>query len=737
MIRFSPPQFSFSAGEITPLAHARSDWQTYAMGLEKCRGWVPLLQGSVTRAPGSLFRGNTDGNDAARLIGYRVEKDDSLVLEFTPLKMRVWRYGSLVQAGGGGDYELVTPYDAAALTRLHWTQSRDAVYLTDGELPMQKLTRTANNDWTLAEAEAEEGPFGKINKDKTFTLQASAATGTITLTASADLFTNDHIGSRFYMEPVTNENTRQWAANSAFADGDLVLYEKRLYQLTAGTNSGLTPPTHTEGFVKNAINGKYEFLAFPFGIVRITAVTNATTATAEVELRLQPGCVDDATHAWAESAWSNVKGYPRAVLNADRRLVTANTADVPNRLFFTEFDSFEKYTPGTEPDSAFIYDIDENQSTNAVQWLARGSEGIYIGCLGEVFLAFSVNRGEAIGQLNVDFELLATDGAKESAPAIVDGRPIYIARGGKRVQELAYSVQDEGVRPIDLTEPAEHLGKEGFEAVVSQPLPHNLLFFRMATGGLAVLLRNREQRVLGWGIFGVAGGVVEDFCVTPSETGDEDVVTMVVRRTLDGQEVRCIEELAPIYGGLSGSEPLGNAEHFYCASTFDAPGGQSTFDVSHLEGETVSIWTDAGSFTDRVVPAGGQVDLGQNVTRAHIGLQEAESLVRTLPAIGRARDGSVIGRGVRSKSHGIRVHRTAKIESRTVARDYAVDERVSQWKPTVLRNQNLTGDEANSGVLRLDQPSDQALEVVHEFRASGGAPATLQLISPMVEAEVG
>jgi hypothetical protein len=116
-MRSNPDQLAFSAGEISPLLFGRTDYQRVQAGLRACRGFLPLRQGGVTRAPGTIYRGRTRADSRARLIAFEFAVDDAVVLEFTLNRMRVWRYGELVTAAGE-PYMLVTPCHEDVLDRL-------------------------------------------------------------------------------------------------------------------------------------------------------------------------------------------------------------------------------------------------------------------------------------------------------------------------------------------------------------------------------------------------------------------------------------------------------------------------------------------------------------------------------------------------------------------------------------------------------------------------------------------
>ena len=218
-VRTSQP--SFSSGEISPLLHGRPDYLRYQTGVETMTGFLPLREGGFTRAPGTIYRGTTAENAAARLIPFRFAENDALVLEFTPMKMRVWRYGELILDGGGQPYVLATPFDADDLANIDYAQSADVIYLVDGRNPLQKLSRFALDHWELTAAVNKNGPFEVQNLDEELTLQVADEMAVI----------------------------KQWEPSQPIAQGESRRYGNHLYVcLSVGnTSTGPNPPTHLQG----------------------------------------------------------------------------------------------------------------------------------------------------------------------------------------------------------------------------------------------------------------------------------------------------------------------------------------------------------------------------------------------------------------------------------------------------------------------------------------------------------
>lgn len=735
MTRTSPPQVAFSSGELDPLLHRRFDYQRFQTGLAKCRGFIPLAQGGFTRAPGTIHRGYTAGNAAAVLVPFEFADNDALVLEFTHLKMRVWRYGAMVLSAGL-PYELATPYAAADLPNLRWVQSADVIYLADGKHPIQRLARYALNNWTIVPQVYSRGPFRVQNLTASLTVQASATTGAITLTASAALFAANHIGSLMMLQPTDFTTIPLFTTNEAVTVGHLRRNGDNVYELTmrANANVGQNAPIHTEGEALTDNGTKWKFISDSTGIVRITAVTDATHASATVLKSMPKACVDSPTYRWSEGAWSDRYGYPGAIDLYDQRLIAAATPTEPRTVWFSAIGDYADFQPGTEADEAFAYTIAGDGSVNKIVGLRRGSSGLHIFALGEEYSTRSETRAQAIGPTTATFGLDSSIGASPARPIAPRGNPIFISRDKRRIMEIAYSFQSDANEVRPLSRIAQHLGVDGFEEIVWQGSPEPTAWLRQSTGDLVAMVYDATEDVLGWAPLPVAGGVVESMAVSPAADGSADVVTLVVRRTINGATVRMVEELAPIYGTLTGAEPIAEACHLFAAAIFDPETPTAAFTVAHLVGQQVYAWTDAGEFGPITVPVGGAITLPAAVGRATIGLFDATHFVETLDIQAAAADGNTMGRQKRLYSGcAIGLHRTAQLRAAVVERRFAEPERQGKAANIVPRQVAADLSQGFTGISVAELPSGHATEVALRIYPYSGAPATVTAIVPTVQ----
>lgn len=758
MTRTSPPQVSFSSGEIDPLLHRRFDYQRFQTGLAKCRGFLPLAQGGFTRAPGTLRKGNTRADAQGILLPFTFAVNDAVTLEFTDLKMRVWRYGQLVMSGPT-PYELTTPYPLASLAKLQWVQSADVIYLADGLRPIQVLSRFALDNWTIADFKPDTGPFRVQNLDKAKTIQASATSGTITLTASSPLFTADHVGSLFRLVPTDNTTIPLWTSNEDLQSNPLNLfgwtngsftwgnaanapttvlrrYGKNVYQLLTGNNSGANPPIHEEGDeITDNKPTRWRYLCDDVGIVRITAVASATSATATVLRPLSPAVKDVPTYRWSEGAWSKIHGYPTTLEIFNQRLCAAATPAEPRTVWFSVAGDFSDFLDGTEADSAFGYTIAGDNTINRILNLRRGSTGLHIFALGEEYSTRSDSKGQVIGPTTAFFSSNSSFGSHTARPIAPGGNPMFLSRDRRRVIMMNYSFEVDANRPVILSRASQHLGSDPFEQIVWQASPEPMAWVRRASGDLAVMVYDAAEEVLGWATVSLAGGVCEAIAVTPSADGSADEVMMIVRRTVNGLTVRFVEMMTPIFGLLNGTQAISEACHFFGATEFSPPSPTNSFSLPSLAGETVYAWTNVGEFGPLTVPMDGPLILPVAVSHAFIGLFDDSHFAETLDIQAAAPDGNTMGRAKRLHSKfGVGLHNTAQGYIRIVERDFAQAERLGDKRTLVPRPVAATLSEAAySGVVQIPEPSGHATELALRFFPYSGAPMTVTAVVPIVQ----
>ncbi|SCA55400.1 conserved hypothetical protein [Candidatus Terasakiella magnetica] len=294
---------SFSGGEISPYLIGRGDLKAYENGMASMRNLIIYSTGGLRRRAGLRHVDTALG--PSRLVAFEFNIEQAYLLVFSDLKMQVYR-------DGVKEIEIDTPWSESQLPLLVWTQSADTLLVVHPDIEPQKITRTSHTDWTIVpwsfyeddETGRRYAPFYKFSVDDV-TLQASATTGTVTLTASADVFVDDHI------------NTRMRLAKKE---------------------------------------------------VEITAVTSPTQATAMVKEKDGLVDIE-ATKDWEEQSFSKVHGWPVSVVFHQDRLVIGGTRDLPNRLWMSKSSDLFNFDLGEGLDDEAIEFAILSDQVNAIRSL--------------------------------------------------------------------------------------------------------------------------------------------------------------------------------------------------------------------------------------------------------------------------------------------------------------------------------------------------------------------------------
>jgi hypothetical protein len=183
---------TFTAGEVSPELLGRGDLRAYDNGALRLRNVFIQPTGGVTRRAGLRYVDTAPAS--GRLIAFEFNTEQTYLLVLTENRLDIYFEGVLEET-------LPAPWSAAQVPQLAWTQSADTLLIVHPDMPPKKLIRSGGGVWSLVdwifftEDNVIYQPYYKF-ADATVTLTPSATTGTITLTASASVFDNNHAGTR-------------------------------------------------------------------------------------------------------------------------------------------------------------------------------------------------------------------------------------------------------------------------------------------------------------------------------------------------------------------------------------------------------------------------------------------------------------------------------------------------------------------------------------------------------------
>lgn len=447
--------------------------------------------------------------EASRLVRFEFSTTQAYILELGNLYFRVFKDNGQVTSSGS-PVEVTTTYAEADLFELKFTQSADTLYITHPSYKPRKITRTSDTAWTITDITFGDGPFLNTNAtDTTLTLSGGTYTkGTTGVTVTASAITGINSDTGFQTTDI----------------GRLIRWED-----PAGNWTWYTITAHTSTTV-------------------VTVTITGPTASAAT------GTVD-----WRLGVWSDTTGYPAAVTFHQNRLVFGGGVEFPQRIDMSRTGDFENFAPteldGTVVDDNGITDTFSADVVNAIRWVADDEKGLVTGTVGGEWITRPSDTGGVLTPSNVQSKRSSGYGSADIQPVRAGRSIIFIQRAKRKIREIAYDFQIDGIEADDMTVISEGVTRSGVVEVAYQAEPNSVIWACLTNGTLIGATYDRKQKVVGWhrhvvgGVSDAAGAQakVESIAVIPNTTGTADELYMIVQRYVNGATVRSVEYMKPYW----------------------------------------------------------------------------------------------------------------------------------------------------------------------------------------------
>lgn len=622
---------SFGGGEVTPEFWGRVDDAKYQTGLATCRNFIVQPHGPVSNRPGTEYvREVKTSSRKTRLIPFVYNNDQTMVLELgheylrfhtqggtlTPGTVTAWNsataysIGNLASRSGvnyyctaahtnqqppnsaywyampSGVYEIPTPYVEADLFDIHYVQSADVLTLVHTSYLPRELRRLGATNWTLSSIAfaSRLSPPGSV----TATAHAGATPGTPTTWE--------------YVVTALGENGLDESTYSATASCSNNLFDDGAYNTIAW--SAVT------GAIRYNV---YKYSNGLYGFIGQTASTSFNDNNIAADVAATPPEIVD--------PFLGTNNYPGAVSYFEQRRCFGGTNNQPQTLWMTKSgtESNLNYSIPTRDDDSIQFRVAAREA-NQIRHIVPLTNLILLTAAAE-WRVTSVNS-DAITPSTVSVRPQSYIGANKVQPVIVNNNLIFSSARGGHLRELAYNWQASGYITGDLSLRAPHLF-DGYDVVdmayAKSPLP--IVWAVSTSGRLLGLTYVPEQQIGAWHWHDTDG--LFESCTVVAE-GQEDILYVVVKRTIDGATKRYVERMRP--------KLFGDPEDAFfvdCGDTYDGLPVTIITGLGWLEGKTVNILADGAVHPQRTVTS-GQVHLDYEASKVQIGLP-INADIQTLP----------------------------------------------------------------------------------------------------------
>lgn len=577
-------QTSLSGGELSPSLHSHADLTKYRTGLALCKNWFALAQGGITTRPGFKFIYKNIDDSVVRLIPFQFNTEQTYALIFTDQAMRVIKDGGVVLetaqnitaitkanpaqvtiTGHGlstGDevyiasvdgmtelngrffevtvvdannftldgvdssafatytsggtaarvYKISTPYAAADLFRLKFTQSADVMTINHPDYQQRELSRTDHDSWTLSTISFDAG--------------ISPPSSGLTVVATGNGGPTETQTYRYVVTSVSEDGSESVASSiqSITTNASNATYGNRIsWDTVAGAS-------YYNVYKENGSSRS--------GIFGFIGEADEDGSPSFTDFNLGPDM--SVTPPIANNPFNGLDDYPSCVTYHQQRLVFGATNNAPQTVWFTktgDFDNMDQSRPTRDDDSieATLASRQVNEIRHLVSiddLIALTSGGIW---------KIEGDQDGVITPSNLNFRTQGSWGCSHVRPLVIGETALFIQDKGSRIRDLAYTFELDRYSGNDLTVLARHFfeGKEIVEWDYAAE-PYGIVWAVRDDGVLLALTYLKEQQVFAWSQHTTDG---EFESVSVISEGDEDAIYVIVKRTINGSDVRYVERL--------------------------------------------------------------------------------------------------------------------------------------------------------------------------------------------------
>lgn len=687
---------SFVAGQISPTAMGRTDLPQYPHACKLMKNAIPLLSGGAYRRPGTRFEKEYAAASyfVPRLLPFRVNENESYML---------WLLKAVGGAGSVAGFR-ATSNTTTASTAISCSGSHPYLAARAGGVPPGVFTNTQFDEWHEVQVAQ--------SVDVMTLVHPNYKPRRITRTA-IDTFTIDEFDAGLTTTAL-RDAWPYFAQNTTTAT-------LSIDTATVGTGRTLTAasvPAGTTVFTSSMVGAMMKVdNGGTIGCALITGFTSATVVTVTVIVAF--GAAGTPVTTWWESAWSDRRGWPRAVDFHQGRQVYGGTLSSPDSLWFSETNDYNQLSKSTVVDptapgaaaDAFTL-TPTSQETNPIQWIAS-ERTLLVGTANDEWVvtpAYGVDT-VGFGSTNVQITRQSSVGSSYYQAKRVGRELFFITKPKDEVRALVFNETEQAY----IDEAVQILFDEYPKAAVTNAgrqyrsfawdRSRRTMWACDTAGNLFGMTRDRTLQLTAWHTHEMGGydeskqatgttismgvtttdpayfsysGTVHSVACAPNPITGTDDVWMVVARKINSvwtyQIERMIGGVAPYETAYSARVTEGLGAYFVDSAVFqigDYPPGPEDYifsNLDHLEGETPvgTAFNSKGIFTvegnaivsgDTTLQPTRPTNMANETTVVVLGLGYTTDIVPVRPDVG-SQLGSAQGAIKRIHEVNVRFYKT-------------------------------------------------------------------------------
>ncbi len=649
-------QSSFAGGLYSKNLWARDDLKRYSIGAKDMTNFYPFPYGGFTRRPGTRFIWECKNTSATRLVAFKGDAWRQYVLEFGNNYIRVYRNGGIVLKSDGTPVEIWTPYSGDEIKYLKTVQAADRMYICNHQKPPMILSCYSDTNWTLTQYVPKRGPFLEQNTAWT-TITPSGTTGSITLTASDDIFTENCVGQQVKLSYNIAAQSHVWSKASATTsqafpcgagwsyqvadtwsttvtiqqsdDNGATWMDVKKWNMVEDTTAQFTSSGDVDhnclmriSYTAGGGSGSAVFTVLPFVLDSYLTITNrisarqvtATVYTDKNEYMFSlPGAWS--TAYWSLGAWSYDNGFPASASFYQDRLFFSGTSTRPLAVWASQSGNYDDFGVHQTPEDSdgLSFSLVSGQVNRCWSFLSLGSL-LGFTPVSEWKITAGAS-GTAITPSNIYAVQQTSEGSWDGIdPIIINNRALFVTADCQHVRDIAYDYSTDSFRGNDLTLYNRDLFEgKSITAWDYQRSPDSIVWICQSDGTLLSFTYVQDQEVMSWARHTTDGKFRSVAVAMNTTNGNQYETYFIVERTINGTTKKYVESMRI-------DEPSVTLPKYVDSClTYSGKSVTTLSGLSHLEGKQVCVIAD-GSSLGLMKVSDGKVTLDDAASNIVIGL---------------------------------------------------------------------------------------------------------------------
>ncbi len=612
-MKILPIQQSFSAGEITPKMHGRSDTDGYAAGVATMLNMVADSRGPAVSRKGTYFVDSYSGQQG-RIETVQINAALFFSLIFLQLKLVISTPAGELPA----EQHILNPFfsDGASDWTADTSGSNSSVTFSQTDCSLvcgqsaPDYSRVDQN-FTVSDPTVEH----ILSVASTFGEDPTELLITVGTTQGASDIYSGATSQQVFNVPVTpgSGNTDLWIRiENTESDTDVSLHKIMFYSPVDGPIEFVTPWPENEVEALHLVaapGGKSLYFFHPSYATQKLVYDPDTASFSFAAVTFL-----NASSTWTGSNWPGTGTF------FEGRLWAGGTPDDPETFWGSKSGIPEDFDVGdsSAADDALEFTLAQY---GRIEWM-NGFKNLVIGTENGEHIVTS--DAGVITPSDVQVTQQSSYGSNSVQPTQVGDQIFYISSDSRKIRAMNYEWQADNWLSKDLTFTSDHITLSGIRDIAWAQNPDNLFWCVLNDGTLACLTYERGNNIFGWHRHDTQGEIVS---MSVGSFQGTSLVSLLVRRA---DNTLYHESFFP---------PV---ELDSAITVTLAPATTTVTGLDHLDGYTCQVIADGAVHPDAVV-ASGTIELQTEASQVTVGLKYEPTVV-TLPFDKGDRAGSGMGR---------------------------------------------------------------------------------------------